>query len=332
MMTDPPTIPEGVTNIYITYSDLAIHIADAGNDSGWYVLKSSGQIDLMGIINVTQTIATVSITSGLFNGLAFNVTSAVVTYQKTNYTADLVSQRHALIAWIVGGITISNGQTSAAVIDLTPTVMLLGTSSNPTFAFFPAAGAYVLPAQSISVSALHTVGAKQDIKDQSWWKNIETNSRFEITGLKLTPTSFSITVTNTGPGPAEFRLAAITSTVSLMGGFKMGMAAIAETSEIFVVEPNATLTALTVYNKTAIAQTVASGGYVLPSQATVTFTYSGSITIGILQPTMMSTMMTSHTATLTQTTQQITPGQRYIITIQTLYGERAQSIIQATSS
>ncbi|HYB03409.1 MAG TPA: DUF4382 domain-containing protein, partial [Nitrososphaerales archaeon] len=93
LMTDPPTVPEGVTAVYITYANLAIHVSDAGNNTGWHVLDLQGQIDLMSIINSTQTIVDANVTSGNFNALAFNVTSAIVTFNGLNYTADLVYQQ-----------------------------------------------------------------------------------------------------------------------------------------------------------------------------------------------------------------------------------------------
>src|SRR5271157_1694401 len=40
LMTDPPTVPSGVTAVYITYANLAIHFRDAGNDSGWHILNT----------------------------------------------------------------------------------------------------------------------------------------------------------------------------------------------------------------------------------------------------------------------------------------------------
>ena len=137
LLTDPPTVPNGTTAVYVTYSGLAVHISGAANNSGWHVLNAQGQINLMSIINVSQTIASADIQSGVFDRLAFNITSATVTFSDKNYSAYLIYQDHTLVVPIVGGITITNGQTSAAVIDLTPTVLLLGDPSSPAFAFIP---------------------------------------------------------------------------------------------------------------------------------------------------------------------------------------------------
>ncbi|MHB8568457.1 MAG: DUF4382 domain-containing protein [Nitrososphaerales archaeon] len=328
LMTDPPTVPTGVTQVYINYTNLAIHVGDAGNNTGWVKLNSSGSIDLMSIINVTQTIALANVTTGLFNGIAFNVSSALVTYGNTNYSAGLIYQNHLLVAWIPGGITIIQGQLAAAVIDLTPTILLLGTPSSPTFAFIPEARAYTIPAQSMSSASLY-IGNRENVEGAQWWKNIETNAHFEITNLQLSPNLLSITVTNTGNYSLVFRMAAVTSTTSAQGGFR-SLAAMMSISELFVVQPNASLTPITVYSKGQITDLVEAAGYLLPPHASVTFAYQGNITIGILQPLASSNNENGQGNGVLQPVQQIIPGQRYVVTIRTEGGLTAQTLILAS--
>ena len=317
LLTDPPTVPAGTSAVFITYADIGVHVNGAGNDSGWHMIKTQGQINLMSVINATQTLASANITTGTFNALEFNVTSATVTYNGKNYTADLVYQEHLLYVPIVGGITINEGRTSAAVIDLTPTVLLLGNTTNPTFAFIPAARGYTVPAQSVHLR----VGDRDDIRAASWWVAIEHGSHYEVTSASISPTSMSISVTNTGNASIVFRVAAIASTTSVQGGFKGGdeLAVGASISEFFVVQPNASLTAITSMGHGKVAQAVAAGGYLLAPGASATFTYSGNITLGNLQLHIL------------QPIQQIISGQKYVITLQG-NGMFAQTAVVATPS
>jgi hypothetical protein len=301
LMTDPPTVPNGTTAVYVTYSGLALHIAGAGNNSGWHILNAQGEINLMSIINVTQTIASVNIQSGLFDDLAFNITSATVTFLGANYSAYLVYEDHTLLVPVLGGINVTNGHTSAAVIDLTPTVLLLGDPSDPAFAFIPAARGYTIPAQSIPQTQLQHVGQTGSLNNQSWYQN--NQPRFEITQVSLTPTSLSITVANTGNVSLEFTLAAITSTTSAQGGLKPALPSVASISEFFVVYHNTSLIPLTTDNRSSITNTISGGGYTLPPSASVTFKYASPIAIGIVQ------------GVTKQPVQVIVPGQRYIISI-----------------
>lgn len=314
LLTDPPTVPSGTTSVYITYSGLAVHVSDAGNNSGWHVLNTQGKIDLMSIINVSQTIASANIQSGNFNALAFNITSATVTFNGANYSAYLVYQDHTLFVPIVGGINITSGHTSAAVIDLTPTVLLLGDPSSPAFAFIPAARGYTIPAQSIPQTQVQHVGQTGDVDNQSWYQS--NQPRYEITGAALTSSSFSITVANTGNVPLDFRLAAVTSVTSLSGGLKPTLPSIASISEYFVIYANTSMIPITSNTQQSITKAVSGGGYDLPPGASVTFKYSGSITIGIIQGANR------------QPIQQVAPGQRYLVSI-TSSDRLAQTIVIA---
>jgi hypothetical protein len=315
LMTDPPTVPNGTSAVYISYSDMAIHLSSAGNDTGWHLLDVKGQIDLMTLINASQTIASVNVQNGIFNALEFNITSATVTFENLNYSAYLVYQHHTLFVPISGGISIINGQTSAAVIDLTPTVLLLGDPSQPAFAFIPAARGYTIPAQAITSIR---VGETVDLRNQTTFRNNQPH--FEITGTYLTPTSLSITVTNTGNVSLDFTLAAVTSTVASAAVTATGvkvLPSIASISEFFVVHSNTTLGPIGTTNDVAVAQMLSGAGYRLPPAASVTFKYTGLLAIGALSGT--------------SSTHQIIPGNRYLISI-TSSDKLAQTIATAQQS
>ncbi|MDG6906174.1 MAG: DUF4382 domain-containing protein [Nitrososphaerota archaeon] len=315
LLTDPPTVPVGVTAVYATYSDVQVHVADAGNESGWYDLHSSGTLNLMGIINVGQTIASTSVPSGIYNLLRFNVTTATVTYNSQNYSARIATNNKTgsqLTVPIIGGVHVTSGQSSAAIIDMTPTVLLMGNSTNPQFAFVNNARAYTIPANSIP-RALLLKEHQVNLTAQSWWARIIDSARYQISSASLSPNSLSITVVNTGNVSEVFRLAAVTATISHRGG-DVGRASV---SEYFVVEPNATLAPITATSKIQIAWVLAAGGYLVPPGATVTFTYSGPIVTGSLaiQSQVTSRGTTSTTQITQNTPQPVVDGQSYVITI-----------------
>jgi hypothetical protein len=317
LLTDPPTVPNGTTAVYVTYSGLAVHISGAGNNSGWHVLNAQGSINLMSIINVSRTIASANIQSGRFDALAFNITSATVTFMRVNYSAYLVYEDHTLVVPVVGGITITNGQTSAAVIDLTPTILLLGDPASPAFAFIPAARGYTIPAQSIPQTKLQHVGENESVSNQTWYQN--NQPKFEITGAALTPISLSITVANTGNVSLDFTLTAVTSLTSPGGGLKPTLPSVASISEFFVVYPNTSLVPLTTDNHASITNAISGGGYSLPPSASVTFKYLGQINIGIVQGASNAAVRT------------IVPGARYVISI-TSSDRLAQTEVIATGT
>ncbi len=303
LMTDPPTVPDGVTAVYINYSSMEVHFSQAGNQTGWTDLQTSGEIDLMSIVNESQTIASANISSGNFNGLRFNVTSAVVTFQGTNYTADLVYQDHTLYVWIPGGIIVSDGQTTGAMIDMTPTVLLLGNTTDPTFAFIPAANGYTLAANSI---ANHPrVGDRNDLKSNiavaTWY-----TTKFEITSASLNQGSLSVTVQNTGNATIVFRMIALTSTSTKSGGWvpSSAIGPISRNSEFFIAASNGSLLALSASSKQGAYQTLALSGFTLAPGSSETFTYNGQITMGAFRLYQGQTPI-----------QGILSGQKYIVTV-----------------
>jgi hypothetical protein len=278
MLTDPPTVPQGVTALYVNYSQVQVHVSDAGNQSGWTTLSGSGELNLMSLVNVSQTIATTSINAGIFNAIRFNITSAAVTYNGVNYTADMVYQENTITVPIRGGINVTAAETSTALIDLSPTVILLGTPQSPTFALLPSARAFVVPTQSIPAEA-HHIGERTLLSrwsGSSWWNSCQQQYGFGVTSVTLSPNSLSITVENQGKGSVVFNLAAVTSGTSISGGWQSKLS----TSDIFVVEPNQTLALLSGSTKGAMYQEIIGGGYLFAPGQSATFTYSGQIVIG----------------------------------------------------
>lgn len=295
-LTDPPTVPSGVTAVYITYNDLQVHVAAAGNNSGWYDLNSAGQINLMSVINVSQVVASAKVQSGYFNWLRFNITAATVTYNGQNYSASLIYERHTLVVPIEGGIHVTAAQSTTALIDLTPTVLLLNGPSNPGFVFVPSAHGYVVPSQSVPANSIR-VGERHDLSHDNWWQAIRTHSEFAITGVHLSGNSLSVSVENTGNASVVFSVAAISSQYSDSGGYASALSL----SQVFIVEPNATLVAVNGGTRGQILGNIASGGYLLAPKQSVTFTYSGPIALGGLIHSQV---------------QQIIGGQHYVVSLE----------------
>ena len=314
-MTDPPTVPNGVTHVYITYNSLQVHVHGAGNESGWNNVSapssSTQSLDLMSVINASETIASANIHAGVFDALRLNITSVTVTYLEMNYSAYLVYEHHTLTVPVDGGVEVSAARTSAAMIDLTPTILLLGDPTNPAFAFVPSARGYVIPSQSIPANSAK-VGERHDLNGDGWWhQEIAESSSFAITRASLTPTSLSITVENTGNASILFSVAGVTSQFTEAGG----EAGILLTSQIFAVQSNGSLVAFSSTGAGHIAETIMQGGFLLAPGNTTTFTYLGSISIGALFHANSGDQADSQHHLQLQPQQQVVPGQSYVVTV-----------------
>ncbi len=281
LLTDPPTVPENVSAVYIQYSRVQAHVASAGNQTGWHDLSGSGEINLMAVVNVSQTIANSNLPTGKFNGLRFNVTGVLITYrpnanvEKSNYTATIIHGHNTLYVWIPEGINVTSAHMVAAMIDLTPTIVLTGSTSAPTFVFIPSARAYVIPTSSIPAES-HSIGAKSDLSENSWWSSIEAGTRFAITGVSLSPESLNITVTNEGSLPVNIRFAGVTIQTTMSGE----MESMLKTSDIFVAQSGGTLVNLNTSSSDSVDDQVAAGGVIVAPGHDIALTYTGSILIG----------------------------------------------------
>jgi hypothetical protein len=202
---------------------------------------------------------------------------------------------------------------------LTPTVLLLGNTTDPVFAFLPVAKGYTLPANSVSIHP--HVGNRNDYKG-SIAAQIHDMTHFQIGLVSLTPSSLSITVENTRVATVDSRFASLTSTTSISGGWvpSTPFGPVSKISEFFVVVPNGSLVPVTASTSRGMIQTLALAGYTLAPHQSATFTYTGPVTIGAL------TLLQGHTPT-----QGINAGQNYVVTI-TASGLYAQSAVTASSS
>ena len=314
LLTDPPHVPLGVTKVYIAYSNLAVHVSEAGNQSGWTLLKSGGSIELLSTVDVSQTISSVKIAAGEYNLLRFNISSAQVTYNGKNYTAFV--PRSALIVPIVGGIEVNASKPSATIINIQPTVYNIGSASNPEFVIRQWAKAFPVPSSQVTEEEEHE-GHRLSLIGKAWWTDVQERytSNAQITAATLTPTSLSLTVKDTGNQSTKLRLVVVSPLATpLMAAEHDRPPAVLFGSAIFIVLPNATLLPIQKYILAAHQQGVgaedvvtalASGGYNLSAGASATLSYKGTITLGfnlhIVQPL--------------QGGQSIVPGQQYLVSV-----------------
>jgi len=111
LLTDPPTVPEGVSAVYISYSSIAIHASEF-NNSGWIAFSGRGTIDALKLVNLSETISSGVVPSLTYDLVEFNISSVEVTYVGENYTATVASEK--LVVPIIGGVKVSSSNPSAA--------------------------------------------------------------------------------------------------------------------------------------------------------------------------------------------------------------------------
>jgi hypothetical protein len=317
LLTDPPTVPNGVTGVYVTYTNVGVHIRGAGNQSGWTGVSISGTIDLMKLVNVSTTLASLKVTSGFYNALRFNISSAKVAFNGANYTA-FVPRAQILVAIPGGGIPVNASKTSAAIIDMYPTVINIGTKSVPEFIITTTASCFRVPGEAIT-KALDKRGFELRLDIAQWWEHISNafTSNIAITGATLKNNSLSVTVKNTGTQNVTLGFASVESVGNLCTpsdgdghGGRMKMPLCFTGSAFFAILDNGTMRSVSTMDYRGFSPQLKHGpkdanifgdfGYTLTVGKSVTLTYGGLVTLGFR---FMGTPIS------------VTPTQQYSITV-----------------
>lgn len=306
LLTDPPNVPTGVTAVYVTYSNVAVHISGAGNQSGWTSSNTAGTIDLMKLVNISITIASIKVTTGVYNALRFNISSAEVTFDGKNYTAFV--PRALLTVPIPGGISVNATTSSAEIIDMSPTIVNIGSGSTPEFIITTTASCFHVPQNQVTKN-MGRHGFSFGLNGNAWWHQIQESytANVTITSASLSASSFSVTVKNTGSTPLNLSAIVVTplgyecavqtstssTTTSTTHSRNHGRAPVPDCltgSATFLVENNGTLLSVkglisdmsVLREKTSPSQWSSFGknGLTIASGGSVTLKYSGSISFG----------------------------------------------------
>jgi hypothetical protein len=295
LIIDPPHLAANVTNVYLSFSSIKIHNTEANdNSSGWFAIGGAGTIDLTKVINLSKVVAVSKVPEGEYNLIRFNITSVVVTYNGKNYTASTPSS--SLTVVIHPKLEVERDTLSAAVLDISPTVINTGSSTNPSFILIPAAHASPVPKSDVSEEMEHE-GKDVDLRVKSWWKELEEtfNTTISITSASLSQSSLSLTVKNTGKTSTTLKLVVVTpallshnSDMSNKDGREEHEVPLFFHSAIFFVEKNGSL--LPVYKVIKLAENISEEeplkeavseisqlGYNLSSEQSVTLSYNGPV-------------------------------------------------------
>lgn len=275
LLTDPPSVPNGVTAVYITYSDLAVHAVGFG-DSGWVSVPGQGTVETMGLVNLSRTISSAQIPALTYNLVRFNISKASIDFMGQNYSVRVNSGQ--LTVAFVGGLKVNSSSAAAALIDISPTVLNLGNQSEPNFTL--AAGAHALQVPSDDVrESMETVGNEASLQGRGWFQSFRSShsDSIAISGLTLTTGSLSFSAFNPGSDPLTIMTVVVTQDAPKQ---RASAALGSGNSFVFTVQPDGSLKLLNV-SAEEVESPFEGAGYFLAGGATHLFSYSGTITSAV---------------------------------------------------
>ena len=284
-------------------------MAESNQTHGWVEVEGQGTVDLLSLVDVSQTILSVNVESGKYNLLRFNITSAKVVYNREEYPA--VVRTGNLTVPIIGGIEVKDHEPSATIIDIYPTVFNIGSKLEPEFVISAVARAYPVPEGESG--EIHHVGFKMSLGDKEWWRRLRERfaSEIEITSASLSTNSLAINVKNTGNVSLKLKLVIISqlTTMPKIGNTTRETPLFSEAAVFWVGEDGSLEPIVLVQNRTKTenkAQTVFSGrGYNLTVGQQIKLMYNGEIVFGFGLPMGGTPFKPTN----------VIPGSRYLITV-----------------
>jgi len=283
LLTDPPRVPNGVSAVYIYYIGLAVH-----GDDGWTTVQQAGAIELLGTVNQALTLSSTTVPAGTYDSIRFEVSAAEVTYQGNNHSA--IVQGGRLTVEIIGGARVSSTQAAAALIDIQPTVINVGTSSSPQFVLWAEARAFQVPSDQAG-GGVETEGHMFNLKGNGWWDNDETmaEASLQLSQVSLSSNSLSLTAADTGSSWTWLKMVIVSQTSQPLGitGEDSVPTEVTGTA-VFVILPNGTLVQFMPLlhvsmpmiqgeSQMSVFDALLMAGYNLSGGASVHLSYSGSV-------------------------------------------------------
>src|SRR5713101_1082632 len=210
LLTDPPKVPQGTTQLNMTYTGLSLHVTYANGSSKWVPVSASGTVNLLALVNVSQTIGSANIPVGsTVNTIQFTISS--VSAKINGQTLPVTTLSNQLVVPIKGG-QVLNQTRSAALLDLTPTLVHIAATNSTGgavsyYVLVPSATAII---KSNVPRGQENVGTKAQLEQsdeneleraqQTGLGNVTiTSATLSTTGNK---TSFSVTLKNQGSSNA----------------------------------------------------------------------------------------------------------------------------------
>ena len=121
-ITDLPPTPydNSITAIYLNLTEIDIHAAGAGNNSGWHTMSTSSSLNLLSVLGTTKLLGTTQLPPGRYSEIRFFASQAVITVNGSNtiYRIPGGNQTGVKAQINGGGFHVYGGQTIAVELDL----------------------------------------------------------------------------------------------------------------------------------------------------------------------------------------------------------------------
>lgn len=206
MLTDPPTVPAGTTQLNLTYSGVSLQVTYSNGTTTWVPVTASGTVNLFSLVNASQTIGSATLPLGsTVNTIQFTISTVQATISQKVYPVTILSSQ--LIVSIANTQKV-NQTLSGALLDLNPMLVeIKATNSTGStvnyYVLVPSANAMIVTNLSTDRIRVGTiVELQKNDKERLVRVVAESSGRIVVTSTTLSVngnvTGFSVTLTNKG--------------------------------------------------------------------------------------------------------------------------------------
>ena len=148
LLTDPPTVPAGTTQLNLTYTNVSLHVIYPNDTAEWLPVGASGTVNLFSLVNMTQTLATITIPlNSTVDKVQFTIANVTAVINAKTYNVTSLSD--TFVVKVANGLV--NQTDSGVLIDFNPTlVQIQATDENDTIVYYSCL--FLVQMQSLSMN------------------------------------------------------------------------------------------------------------------------------------------------------------------------------------
>jgi hypothetical protein len=225
-LTDPPSVPSGTVWLNVTYSSLSLLVGEPTGSSGQLSPQTltvtpkggSTTLDLLGLENVTETIASANVPAGsAIYSVTFTVSSIFIDVDGTVSPVSLATNGNTFTVTMANVPTLHG--TNLALLQLNPVVV----NSPDGYTLVPTSVGVLRESEGQGEG---TVGYRHNLSsgDNNYLMQAKGNLSANLLGLSVsgTTTTLTVQVANTGSTPVNLIAIGITGPFEAQGGCQSG--------------------------------------------------------------------------------------------------------------
>jgi hypothetical protein len=215
LLTDPPTVPAGTTQLNLTYTDVLLHVIYPNGTDEWLPVGASGTVNLFLLVNMTETIASTTIPiNSTVDKVQFTIANVTAVINAQTYNVTSLSD--TFVVKVANGAV--NKTLSGVLIDFNPTlVQIQASDENDTTVYYyvlvPSANAMIvndITSEHVKVGTIIQIGDNNRVQLVHVKEDFSNNLTIVSATLTVNGNATGLSVTLENEGDVTFRVFGLT--------------------------------------------------------------------------------------------------------------------------